>query len=772
MKKVFPLIYIFLHSLAGFSQVNLSQGLMAYYPFDGNANDASGNNNNPVFNNARLTADRFGNPNSAYHFNGVNNYMRVRNNPSLNMANKISISLWVKPTGYYTGLCYNNMMVMKGDIDYLEGNYSVRFSDAYTGCTDPTTTKEMFYGAPGIAAPAPIVQLNQWYHVVFTCDGNMTRIYVDCVLRANSPQGNAKFTNPYDLFIGHMNTSQYPYWLNGDLDDIRIYNRALSKDEVMELCKKDPAPVNTKAQSCNNWLSSLTLSSYVTIGDVDVKGDQLTVEANFIRTVDLKKYQYSGGNLVSKHTNAADVNYALSPSWCEITTTNGYKNLSVTCAPKLNSTYHVAMVYNGSVLKFFINGFLIDQVAWTGNLVTNDLNTTIGQIAGNYYPYTNQFLGYINEVRIWKVARTQSQIRSYMNKSLPDPGSQVGLVAYYTFDNLKNKKNNNSYNGSLHGGASINATNPNCSFIADSCDVKKEIKPEPSADFTFSITNCNKVQFRTRNMEHIKTFKWDLGDKNSAVKESFIHVYQKEGNYTARLIATGTNGNEIIITKTFAITKQTAAFSYQRTGDDNSFTFTIDNKQKVKYKWLFGDGDITDKEKKIVHTYKQPGTYNVLLIAENKIGCIDTAVQTITVEPPPLQAKDSAITTVSATAPDSIAVLPEQRQNNLLKEIEVTGDSLSVSFYDNAEIDGDSVTIVYNNKLVVTHLFLTDKPTTFMLPVDKTATRNELIMYAENLGSIPPNTALMIVYDGKKRHEISISSSKSSNGMVSFIFKR
>ena len=59
-----------------------------------------------------------------------------------------------------------------------------------------------------------------------------------------------------------------------------------------------------------------------------------------------------------------------------------------------------------------------------------------------------------------------------------------------------------------------------------------------------------------------------------------------------------------------------------------------------------------------------------------------------------------------------------------------------------------------------------------MLPVEKTGKSNELIMYAENLGSIPPNTALMIVYDGEKRHEINISSSKTSNGMVSFIFKR
>src|SRR5215469_6940919 len=94
-----------LSSLKSFSQVDLSKGLMAYYPFNGNANDASGNGNNPIFNNATLTADVYGNPNSAYHFNGVDNYMEIPNSASLNMGNTISICAWVKPTGFYYGSC-------------------------------------------------------------------------------------------------------------------------------------------------------------------------------------------------------------------------------------------------------------------------------------------------------------------------------------------------------------------------------------------------------------------------------------------------------------------------------------------------------------------------------------------------------------------------------------------------------------------------------------------------------------------------------------------
>src|SRR6187397_3320545 len=82
-----PIILLcLLFAVKATAQVDLSKGLMAYYPFNGNANDASGNGNNPIFNNATLTADYYGNTNSAYYFNGVNNYIEIPNSPSLNPA--------------------------------------------------------------------------------------------------------------------------------------------------------------------------------------------------------------------------------------------------------------------------------------------------------------------------------------------------------------------------------------------------------------------------------------------------------------------------------------------------------------------------------------------------------------------------------------------------------------------------------------------------------------------------------------------------------------
>jgi gliding motility-associated-like protein len=223
------------------AQVDLNLGLAAYYPFSNNANDVSGNNNNPVFNNATLTADRFGNPNSAYHFNGVSNYMKIPNAPSLNSTNKLSVCAWVKVMGFYTGTCHGNSIMMKGDADYLPGNYLLRFDDGaftnFQNCATPgiDPAHQNFYGA-GVYTPppgyAPYIQTNQWHNVIATYDGTTARLYIDCLLRASMPQAGLTFTNGYDLFLGTLNTASFPYWFNGDMDEVRIYNRALNQDEV------------------------------------------------------------------------------------------------------------------------------------------------------------------------------------------------------------------------------------------------------------------------------------------------------------------------------------------------------------------------------------------------------------------------------------------------------------------------------------------------------------------------------------------------------------
>ncbi|HMU46070.1 MAG TPA: PKD domain-containing protein [Chitinophagaceae bacterium] len=470
MIRTLLLLLLLLPTLC-FGQVDLNQGLLAYYPFNGNANDVSGNNNNPTFNNATLTADRNGNPNSAYQFNGINNYMRIPNSATLNSTNKISITAWVKVSGFYQGLCHGNSIITKGDQDFLTGNYMLRFDDhGFTNgqnCSNPVPdiSHENFYGINNnlmaTTGYIPFIQTGEWYSVVYTCDGTTAKLFVNCELKNSSPANGATFTNSFDLYFGKMNNAQYPYWFNGVMDDIRIYNRALNQDEINVI---GGCIVQT---SCNNWLNLSSFPSYVNVGDLDVPGNTITVEAVFNRTLPYNNGYNWAGDLVSKHVGPNDVNYLLRPNNAEITTTNGYFTTPQICDIELNKTYHAAMVYDGSTLKFYRNGFLMSSVPCTGNMFQNNHPTKIGLY--DDVVFNTNFIGYINEVRIWNVARSQSQIQTYMNSSLPNPTTQTGLLAYYTFDNLINKQGNPAWNGTLSGAATISNTNPSCDFIPDSC---------------------------------------------------------------------------------------------------------------------------------------------------------------------------------------------------------------------------------------------------------------------------------------------------------------
>jgi hypothetical protein len=110
--------------------------------------------------------------------------------------------------------------------------------------------------------------------------------------------------------------------------------------------------------------------------------------------------------------------------------------------------------------------------------------------------------------------------------------------------------------------------------------------------------------------------------------------------------------------------------------------------------------------------------------------------------------------------------LYRQRETVVANEIEVESDSIKVDFYDNGEIDGDSISVFFNNNLLAFSQRLSTRSIHFDLALDTTRQYNEVSMFADNLGSIPPNTALMIVTDGKKQLEIRLSSSLDKNAML------
>jgi hypothetical protein len=106
------------------------------------------------------------------------------------------------------------------------------------------------------------------------------------------------------------------------------------------------------------------------------------------------------------------------------------------------------------------------------------------------------------------------------------------------------------------------------------------------------------------------------------------------------------------------------------------------------------------------------------------------------------------------------------RTNPLIKQLETEAGEIRLDLYDNGEIDGDTVSIYHNNVLLVSHARLSEKPITFRIDVNAANRYHELVMVAENLGSIPPNTSVMIITAGSKRYEVFISSTEQKNAKV------
>ncbi len=156
-----------------------------------------------------------------------------------------------------------------------------------------------------------------------------------------------------------------------------------------------------------------------------------------------------------------------------------------------------------------------------------------------------------------------------------------------------------------------------------------------------------------------------------------------------------------------------------------------------------------------------PGTYSVKAKTISLNGCIDSTVQSVTIvkKVMPVQA---------SLSPGSILPGYDTRKMEISKSFDIKEDSVRVFLSDNGIVDGDSITLVYDGKIILTHYLLKAKPLELKLAVSKDRPVHELIMYAENLGSIPPNTSLMKVIDGSKKHEVYIRASENSNAVVKF----
>ncbi len=223
--------------VCGYSQTLLANGLVAYYPFNGNANDASGNGNNGIVAGAVLTTDRLNQPTNAYYFNATNSSIGIPAFFDAGQAN-YTISFWFNTASTqqvdqaFISSCPNPTLELKYNItlNSAQGyvSYSIGTGTDWIQPTQRHGTKNDY-------------EANTWYHVAFVKQGSQFTLYINGDFE-NSSSAAVPATGLIAVEFGETCTSSTSTLmpgigsgLSGKLDEVRFYNRALSTNEIQQL---------------------------------------------------------------------------------------------------------------------------------------------------------------------------------------------------------------------------------------------------------------------------------------------------------------------------------------------------------------------------------------------------------------------------------------------------------------------------------------------------------------------------------------------------------
>ena len=231
----FGVIVFFHYSVS--AQVSTDK-LIVFYPFNGNANDESGNGNNGTVYGATLTTDRFGDPNHAYYFDGENDYILVPNSTILQISGPITMSAWFK-TDYAKPFAN---IICKAEMTEPRHGYFMDINEYSKARADIWYNHQKDQG--GYVVSIDKVVDNKWHFMVATYDGQIFKLYVDGKFNAELNYTDGMRINSDPLLIG-WDQSQWlsDRFFRGKIDEVMIYNRILSPDEVEDMYDIDKSRI-------------------------------------------------------------------------------------------------------------------------------------------------------------------------------------------------------------------------------------------------------------------------------------------------------------------------------------------------------------------------------------------------------------------------------------------------------------------------------------------------------------------------------------------------
>jgi hypothetical protein len=281
-----------------------TNGLVGYWPFNGNANDVSGNGNNLIINGPILTSDRFGNTNNAYLFQGIAQAAQylITNQISSFCTPNFSYSIWFNCSSFYPNTLPNNpfdysnfntqALVTMNSNTWSVGN---AISTSLALGDNSLINTELWIPTAGgqqVTSSNSVVTVNNWNNIVITFNGTTLNLYLNGLPSLQMSPVTTNFSNQFDLLIGgrRNGTNMTPMGgFKGKIDDFGWWNRALSQQEITNLYNAnqcintitvtDTLIINVGQLSFNNpvvWANNITIYPNPASTQVNISFNNIT----------------------------------------------------------------------------------------------------------------------------------------------------------------------------------------------------------------------------------------------------------------------------------------------------------------------------------------------------------------------------------------------------------------------------------------------------------------------------------------------------------------
>jgi Concanavalin A-like lectin/glucanases superfamily/Secretion system C-terminal sorting domain len=233
---LFSLLFLFL--FVSLTAQIPTLGMIAHYSFNGNANNVIDNNNNCRVFGATLTRDRFGNPDAAYYFDGINDYIGLESTVGLNNQT-FTLSWWAQPDEL--PLSGESMVMIDLGSTSVPGDIAgqvIAINNNYFNTTGWRTTSGNTDGSAVGFQNDVLPRADDWYHLTLVRSRDSVKFYVNCQLLLQQANRNkvANYYAPNRFYIGSRIALYLDQYFHGKIDDISIYDRALGAREIKALC--------------------------------------------------------------------------------------------------------------------------------------------------------------------------------------------------------------------------------------------------------------------------------------------------------------------------------------------------------------------------------------------------------------------------------------------------------------------------------------------------------------------------------------------------------